>query len=368
MPHSLSPAFLGAIACSAQELGTLRQLGEYRGRQELFTRQRPEVLASMRQVAMVESSESSNRLEGITAPHARVKGLVLKSTSPRDRSEQEIAGYRDALDLIHGSASAMPFSPNVIRQLHGMLYRYVASQGGEWKPTDNEIVERGPSGEILRVRFRAVSAVETPQAMEDLCSRTAEATRGGEHDPLIIVPLAILDFLCIHPFLDGNGRAARLLTLQLLYQAGYEVGRYISLERIFEDSKKTYYDTLETSSKGWHQAEHDGGPWLRYFWGVLLRAYSEFEERVGQVGGGRGSKSQQVRDAVQRKLTPFKLTDLERDCPGVSRDTVRVVLRELRKQGMVVVEGRGPGARWRVVNAKIDAGIGSGVDEEGDPT
>ncbi len=362
MPHSLSPAFLAAIACSAQELSSLRQLGEYRGRQELFTRQRPEVLASMRQVAMVESSESSNRLEGVVAPRARVQGLVLKNTTPRDRSEQEIAGYRDALNLIHESATAMSFSPNVVRQLHGMLYRYVANPGGEWKPTDNEIIERAPDGEILRVRFRAVSAVATPQAMEDLCARTAEATRGGEHDPLIIVPLAVLDFLCVHPFLDGNGRAARLLTLLLLYQAGYEVGRYISLERIFEDSKESYYDTLEASSQGWHEAKHDVGPWLRYFWGVLMRAYSEFEERVGQVGGGRGSKSQQVRDAVQRKLAPFKLAELERDCPGISRDTIRMVLRELRKQGELVAEGRGPGARWR----RVDGAISHAADKNDD--
>jgi Fic family protein len=352
IPNSLSPSFLASIAYSAAEISTLRGLGEYRGKQQLFARQRPEVLASLRQVALVESSESSNRLEGITADPARLEDLVLRKNEPRDRSEQEIAGYRDALSLIHESAKDMPFTVNVVRQLHTIIGRYQPGVGGTWKATDNEIVERAPDGRILRVRFKAVSAVSTPHAMDDLVARYRDAVDRLGHEPLVIVPLVILDFLCVHPFQDGNGRVARLLTLFLLYHFDYEVGRYISLERIFEETKESYYETLEASSQRWHEAAHDVGPWTRYFWGVLLRAYREFEERVGTIGAGRGSKSEQVRAAVERRIASFSISDLERECPGVSRDTIRLVLRQMREGGSVHLEGHGRGARWRRAERK----------------
>ena len=172
------------------------------------------------------------------------------------------------------------------------------------------------------------------------------AQREGRFDPLILVPLAVLDFLCIHPFRDGNGRMARLLTLLLLYHSRYHVGRYISLERVIEESKETYYEALERSSHGWHEGRHDTRPWLDYFWGVLLRAYREFEERVGTLSLGRGSKTQQVREAVSRRLGPFSISDIEADCPGVSRDMVRVVLRQLRDEGAITPQGKGRGAHW----------------------
>ena len=310
------------------------------------------MLASLRQVALVESSESSNRLEGITADPGRLEDLVLQKNEPRDRSEQEIAGYRDALSLIHDSAKDMPFTVNVVRQLHTIIGRYQPGVGGTWKATDNEIFERAPDGRILRVRFKAVPAVATPQAMDDLVARYRDAVDRLGHEPLVIVPLVILDFLCVHPFQDGNGRVARLLTLLLLYHFDYEVGRYISLERIFEETKDSYYETLEASSQHWHAAAHDVGPWTRYFWGVLLRAYREFEERVGTIGAGRGSKSEQVRAAVERRVTSFSIADLERDCPGVSRDTIRLVLRQMRERGLVNLEGHGRGARWRRAERK----------------
>ncbi len=350
MPHSLTPAYLAAIQFTAQDVATLRELGEFRGKQTLFIRQRPEVLTSLRQAALVESSESSNRLEGIVADRGRLEQLVLHANAPRDRSEQEIAGYRDALALIHASAREMPFSVGVIRQLHTMLFRYQAGNGGNWKSTDNEIVERSGDGQILRVRFKAVPAVATPAAMERLTTEFGRARDG--YEPLLVTPLAVLDFLCVHPFRDGNGRLARLLTLLLLHHFDYEVGRYISLERIFEATKESYYDTLEASSIGWHESTHDAGPWTRYFWGVLLRAYREFEERVGQIGGGRGSKSDQVRAAITRRAAAFRIADIERDCPGISRDTIRLVLKAMRQEGTITVDGRGPGARWR----RLDTG------------
>ncbi len=348
--HSLDPAFLGALTFRPDQVATLRRLGEFRGRQALHTRQRPEVLEVLRQVASVESVESSNRLEGITATHARIEGLVRHDATPRDRSEQEIAGYRDALQLLHEAAGEMPFTPNVVLQLHGMLSRYQPAEGGLWKSADNEIVDKDTRGRTVRVRFKPVSAVATPQAMTDLTRAYHAALTAGRHDPLVLVPLAVLDLLCVHPFTDGNGRTARLVTLQLLYRSGYEVARYISLERLFEEVKDRYYATLEASSQGWHGGRHDPHPWLDLFWGVLIAAYKEFEERVGAVDGGRGRKSAQVRAAIDRRRLPFRTADLERDCPGVGRDTIRKVLRSLRDEGVLVSEGRGPAARWRRVD------------------
>lgn len=344
---SLSVEYLENLSFSSLDARTLRRLGEARGQQELFTRQRPEVLEDLQTVAVIESSESSNRLEGIEAPAGRVKALALKNATPQSRSEQEIAGYRDALNLIHGSAGEMAFSVNVIRQLHKMLFGYLPQQGGRWKMTNNQIVERDPDGHVTRVRFTPVEPVAVPGAVKELTERYGSAVDSHRHDPLVLVPLAILDFLCIHPFTDGNGRIARLLTLLLLYHFDYRVGRFISLERLFEESRETYYETLEASSQKWHEGAHDVFPWLRYFWGVMVKAYGEFEDRVGSITEGRGSKTQQVRAAVGRMVKPFAISELHKLTPGVSKEMVRLVLRQMRDEGMVRCEGVGRGARWR---------------------
>jgi len=346
--RSLDPAFLDRLSLSPEHGSTLRALGECRGEQELYRRQTPQSLEILRTVAMVESSESSNRLEGVVAAPGRVREMVLRAARPVNRSEQEIAGYRDALGLIHESARDMPFSPSVVLQLHSMLYRFLPGEGGRWKTVQNEIVDRAPDGSVLRVRFRPVSPVETPGAMDSLAERWALEIDGGR-EPLLLVPLTILDFLCIHPFADGNGRAARLLTLLLLYRCGYDVGRYISLERVIEESRETYYEALEASSVGWHEGYHDPFPWMEYFWGVLLRAYDEFRERAGTFLEGRGAKTALIEAAVSRKRGPFAISELEDDCPGVSRDMIRHVLRQLRDDGKVEVHGRGRGARWQVL-------------------
>ncbi|MBW3565411.1 MAG: Fic family protein [Acidobacteria bacterium] len=344
--HSLSPGYLQDLSFTPAQVSTLRALGEYRGKQELYEKQRPETLEALRTVAIVESTDSSNRLEGITAPKARLEALVGHSTTPRNRSEQEIAGYRDALELIHQARRDMPFSVNIIRQLHQTIYSYLPEEGGKWKNVDNEIVERNPRGEITRIRFRAVAAAMTPETMEEMVRRYRDALARA-HDPLVLIPLTVLDFLCIHPFRDGNGRVARLLTLLLLYHAGYDVGRYVSLERLFEESRESYYETLEMSSRAWHEGKHDWRPWNDYFWGVLNRAYTIFEERVGSVESFKGSKSQRVREAVERKMIPFGISEIETECPDVSRETIRNVLQSLRDQGVLEVIGRGRGARWR---------------------
>ena len=342
---SLHPKFLDDLRLSTTDGSTLKALGECRGRQDLFRRQTPELLAALRNAAVIESTESSNRIEGVVAPHRRIEALVLKSAAPLDRSEQEIAGYRDALNLIHESARDMAFSVNVMLQLHTMLYRYHAGQGGRWKATQNEIVERDVEGVVSRIRFVPPSPVATPGMMEALAAEYRDAVANAR-EPLIVVPLAVLDFLCIHPFADGNGRMARLLTLLLLYHFDYAVGRYISLERIVEESKQTYYEALEASSHGWHEGRQDVFPWLRYFWGVVLRAYREFQDRVGTLREGRGAKSDLVEEAVSRRTGPFAISDIEAECPGVTRDWIRIVLRRMRDAGRIAPRGRGRGAKW----------------------
>lgn len=346
--HSLTPGYLEALSFGAEQLAALRSVGEYRGKQSLYFHQAPETLKSLRKVAVVESSESSNRLEGVTVSPVRLEPLVLRRTDPRSRSEQEVAGYRDALALIHESGREMAFTGNVMLQLHGLLCRYLPDKGGQWKSTNNDIIEKQPDGSV-RIRFTPTAphlVTAQIQALEENYRAAAESNR---HEPLVLVPLVILDFLCIHPFRDGNGRVARLLSLMLLYHSNYEVGRYISLERIIEESKETYYEMLETSSQGWHEGKHDVMPWLNYFWGVLLRAYREFEERVGEVRHGRGAKTEQVRLAALARTQPFSISELEAECAGVSRDMVRHVLRKMKVEGLVATRGKGRGTRWVVL-------------------
>lgn len=347
--HSLNPNYLMSLSFSAKDLGTIREIGANRGRQDLFKRQTPETLQTLQTHAMIESSESSNRLEGIVAPRNRIEGLVRRDAQPRNRSEQEIAGYRDGLRLIHESHAGMEFTPNLILQLHSRLYGYLSQPGGYWKPVDNEIVERDSRTGEQVVRFTPLAAVAVPQAMEDLCTGLKNELLVEEGEPLVLIPLSLLDFLCIHPFADGNGRISRLLTLLLLYSNGYEVGRYISLERVFEDARDGYYETLYESSQGWHDGKHDAMPWIRYFWGVLLKAYREFEERVGSLGTHKGAKSEFVREAVLVRIGDFTTGDIVNDCPGVNRNTVKAVLQSMRKEGVLLSKGQGRGARWELV-------------------
>jgi Fic family protein len=342
---SLTPDYLDGLSFGSRQLDTLTAIGNHQGKQALFENRLPEALEALRSIAKVESVESSNRIEGIEAPRRRIRSITLEGTVPRDRSEQEIAGYRDALELVHESARDMAITAGVILQMHAMIYRYLPQPGGTWKQVDNEIVERVADGS-WSVRFRPVSAVATPQAMEDLAKGLQRALHTDQRPGLVVAPLAILDFLCIHPFTDGNGRMSRLLTLLLLYQLGHEVGRYISLERIVEQSKETYYEALGLSSNGWHEGRHDPHPWLDYFWGILLKAYGEFTDRVGTLNRGPGAKAARVREAVARMAGPFSLSDLQVECPGVSLPTIKRELQAMRREGTVMLQGRGRGAKW----------------------
>ncbi len=327
-------------------LMTMRSLGEFRGRQHLYADQFPEVLATLRRVAIVQSTESSNRIEGITVAPDRIDALVLKKIKPRDRSEQEVAGYRDVLSSIHANHENIRLSTGQILEWHRALYRFTEERGGEWKAKDNAILEVRPDGRQV-VRFQPVSALATPEFMDKLLSLFDRAMDKAETDPLLLIATFVFDFECIHPFRDGNGRIGRLLTLLLLYQAGYEVGRYISLERIVEESKETYYDALYKSSQGWHEAKHDLRPWWDYFLGTLIAAYKEFEQRVGTITSARGAKREMVRSAIERMPGLFTIGDLKRVCPGVSYPTLQRALTDLKKEGKVKCLGRGPDARWQ---------------------
>jgi Fic family protein len=320
-------------------------MGEYQGKQQLYAIQSPETLKNLSQTAVIESTESSNRLEGVVVAPTRLKSLIIRNTAPKNRSEQEIAGYRDALALIHESAIHMSFTEGVILELHTILYRYMPQTGGRWKATNNDIIERHPDG-TSRLRFQPVAAHLARIAMTHLFQRYAATLDRNLTDPLVLVPLTMLDFLCIHPFPDGNGRMSRLLTLLLLYHVDYIVGRYISLERIFEETKEGYYETLEASSQGWHQGQHNAKPWLDYFWGALLRSYSEFEERVGTLEHGHGRKSDRIRAEVLKRSLPFSISEIEQACPSISRDTVRLVLRAIKAEGLIEPTGHGRGAKW----------------------
>ncbi len=328
-------------------LQTIRTIGEYKGKQELFKEQAPQALETLRQVAIIQSTESSNRIEGITAPLERIKELVASKTTPRDRSEQEIAGYRDVLNTIHASYAHIPFTPGVVQQLHRDLYQFAVGAGGRWKSADNQISETRPDGTKF-VRFQPVPAYSTPLAMERLHERFNTFFGSGEIEPLLLISSYVLDFLCIHPFSDGNGRLARLLTLLLLYKAGYEVGRFISLERIVERTKESYYDTLYQSSQGWHQGQHNLLPWWEYFLGVVvLSAYREFEQRVGLVTSVKGAKTAMILDAISNLPVEFSIRDLQERCPTVGIDLIRRILRQERTDGRLECLGRGPDARWR---------------------
>jgi Fic family protein len=344
---SLNSEFFQKQAITQNLLQTIRRIAEYKGKQELYKEQSPQILDSLWQAAIIQSTESSNRLEGITAPLNRIRELVVKKTTPQNRSEQEIAGYRDVLNTIHANHQDIPFTAGIVLQFHRDLYQFLPGEGGKWKPTDNEIMETQPDGTKV-VRFNPVPAYQTPEAMETLHKQFDELWQKGEIEPLLLIPTYVLDFLCVHPFLDGNGRMARLLTLLLLYKAGYEVGRYISLEQIVEQTKDGYYDTLYTSSQGWHEMQHAILPWWEYFLGVMLfGSYKEFERRVGLITTGRGTKTAMVLDAIGHFKGDFTIRELQESCPHVGIDLIRRILREQKNMGMLECLGRGPNAKWR---------------------
>jgi Fic family protein len=346
MRGSFSRGYLDSLALPPGSVRSISELGAYRGRQELFAVQSPQALEVLREVAVVQSVASSNRIEGVTAPAERIAALVAKKTTPTDRPEQEIAGYREALSLVHANGAGIwPITNGVVLQIDRAMNSFMPDPGGAWKSTNNDIVEWTPEGK-RRVRFTPVTAHLVDHALRDIHESLHEAWEAGQTDPLVLSAAYVLDFLCVHPFIDGNGRMSRLLTLTLLYHAGIDVGRFISIERIVEESRETCYEALAKSSVGWHEAKHDLLPWLDYFLGVLLVAYREFEARVGAVRSPRGAKRDLVMDCVRHLPVQFRYADVERACPAVSRPTIERVLGQMRQAGEITLLKTGRDALW----------------------
>jgi Fic family protein len=325
----------------------LLTIAEARGREEVFRRQKPAGLETLRRVAVIQSAEASNAIENIYAPRERIEALVADKTTPENRSEQEIAGYRFVLDQIHANGADIPFEPRYVEQLHGDLARFTGDRtAGRWKGLDNLVEEHRPDGSVV-VRFRPVSADDTPEAMQRLHAGFARAMQAGTYASLLLAAAYVLDFLVIHPFRDGNGRMARLITLWLLYICGHEVGRYISIEKLIEESKETYYEALQRSTAGWHESEHDLGPWTDYLLGIIIAAYREFESRTA-LASGRGSKRALVTAFIRSSLSDeFTVAQVREASPGVSDAHLSKVLGQLKADGVIEPIGRGRGAGWR---------------------
>lgn len=327
----------------------LADLGEARGKQELFTKQSPQTLKALREHALIESAVSSNRIEGVVADQARVGTIVFGHKQLHDRAEEEIRGYRDALKRIHEQGSKLPISEDTIRQLH-RLTRGGIGDAGQYKEKDSDIIEKSPDGR-QRVRFQTVPASETARQMCELVSLWKECLEERRVHPLILLAGMNLDFLCIHPFRDGNGRVSRLLLLLQCYHLGFEVGHYVSLERVIEVNKDRYYETLEQSSRHWHEGTHDAWAYINYILFILRSAYTEFEERA-RLGSPKGAKAEMVFGAIRAQLGEFRLADIERACPGVGREWIRKLLVDLRSSGEVTCRGKGPAARWQYEKSK----------------
>ena len=321
-------------------LGLVAQIHEYKGKQALFLKQKPATLEKLVEIAKIQSTESSNKIEGIVTTATRIKQLCDQKTTPRNRDEEEISGYRDALSLIHESYEYIPIKSSYILQLHQVLYRYSQRGiGGRFKNTQNYITEIKESGEQI-VRFMPLDPFETPTAIEKMCESFNRETDACEIDPLILIPAFIVDFLCVHPFNDGNGRMSRLLTTLLLYRAGYVVGKYVSLESKIEKTKESYYKALEKSDINWNNGENDLTPFIKYILGTVLAAYRDFEQRVILVED-KASAIDLVRNAVNNTIGKFTKSDIMELVPSVGKTSVENSLKILIEEGVIGRDGKG---------------------------
>jgi len=342
------------LAKTQLPLGTvwlLEKLAESKGKQALYEKQSPQILKALLEMALVESTESSNRIEGVTVDRDRLRPLVLGNARARDRSEEEIVGYRRALSWIHTNHEKVRIEPETVKRLHALAQGGTTGDAGEWKRTPNEIIEVSPDGR-REVRFRPVEPEKVSSAIEELCLGYRHSIDQQKVTPLLALACLVLDFLCIHPFRDGNGRVSRLLTLLALYHHGHQVGRYISLERLIEQTIESYYETLQLCSTGWHEERHEILPWFDYFLSTMRMAYREFEERAERQRPARGSKADLIDYALANVPSPFGISDVERLCPNVSRDMIRVVMNRWRKEGRLKAMGRGRDARWERIEMK----------------
>lgn len=334
--------------CTPETMGAVAAIHEYKGKQELYQALQPESFEKLAAVARVQSIGSSNKIEGIETTDARLEALAAGKVVPRNRDECEIAGYRYVLDLIHERYAHIAATPNVILQLHRDLFDMErASFAGRWKDSDNAIVERLPGGR-LRTRFEPTSAAATSDAVESLCRTYNESIEQGVFSPLLCVAQFVFDFVSIHPFVDGNGRMSRLLMLLLLYQNGYLVGKYISLEGKIERTKQTYYEVLQNSSAGWATRENDYLPFVTYFLGIVLSCYRELDEKLSTINASIGNEGL-IRDCLTKAIVPISKREIERSCPTLSTRTIERTLQKMVKEGAVLKIGAARATCYQLV-------------------
>ncbi|MDD3000682.1 MAG: Fic family protein [Candidatus Riflebacteria bacterium] len=322
-------------------IALLTKIHEYRGRQNLYVESKPAVLTRLVETAKVQSTEASNRIEGIYTSAARLKQLVKEKTTPKNRDESEIAGYRDVLNSIHESHDHIPLKPNTILQLHRDLYKFEGYDiGGKYKSADNAIEEEDSEGNKF-VRFKPVPAWETPESIQNLCEAFERSMGEGVINPLLLIPMFIIDFLCIHPFTDGNGRMSRLLTLLLLYKSGYVVGKYISIEKMIEKTKESYYECLLTSSQKWKENENDYIPFVKYMLGIIVASYRDFFSRADILVNSGLSKPGRIRELIKGTYGEITKSEIMEKCPDISHITVQRALTDMLEKKEIIKLGGG---------------------------
>lgn len=324
----------------------IANIHEHKGKQELFLEANIDELKTLLEVAFIQSTGASNRIEGIFTSDKRLEELVNQKAEPRNRSEQEITGYREVLATIHESYEYITPKPNIILQLHRELYSYSQGANGvSYKNSDNIIAETNPEGQ-QKTRFIPVPAFQTSETMNELCNKFLEAWNAGRMDKLLLIPIFILDFLCIHPFNDGNGRMSRLLTLLLFYKAGYIVGKYVSMEMLIEKTKETYYEALQESSVGWHENRNSYESFVKYYLGILLKAYNEFESRVEYLRNRSISKPERIKAVIDKKVGKITKKEIMELCPDISKVTIERTLTDLVKNEYIAKVGAGPSTAY----------------------
>ena len=333
-------------------INTVSLIHEYKGKQTLYIETKKDSLTNLLNIAKIQSAEYSNKIEGIKTTDVRIKELINDKVAPKNRNEEEIAGYRDVLELIHENYDNIPLTPNIILQLHKILYRYSSSSiGGKFKTADNIIEETDEFGN-KKIRFKPTSAFETPTAVEELCNNYNELIQKNEIDPLILIPIFILDFLSIHPFTDGNGRMSRLLTLLLLYKNGYIVGKYISIEKIVENTKESYYEALKKSSINWHANNNNYSFFTEYYLSIILRAYKDFSNRIEYMTNKKMTAKDRILLLIEKNISKISKKQITEICPDISISTIEKALNELVNEETILKIGDGRYTSYIINNEK----------------
>lgn len=325
-----------SIISNSNIINLISKIHEYKGKQSYLLDTKKSTLETLLKVAKIQSTTSSNKIEGIYTTDKRINEIINQKLEPKNRNEEEIAGYRDVLNLIHENYNFIDINKNTILQLHRDLYKYTGyGYGGKFKNSQNYIEEENEKGE-KKIRFTPLSPVETPIAIEELCKNYNELVNNELCDLLVLIPIFILDFVSIHPFNDGNGRMSRLLTLLLLYKANYMVGKYISIEKIIEETKESYYDTLEKSSLNWHNNENDYSYFVEYYLGIILNAYKEFDSRINIAENNKITAYDRIIDIFKDNIIPIDKAFITNKCPDLSETTIERTLNKLLKEDRIV--------------------------------